>query len=241
MRSYLVAVLLLTACSPAGPAAPEPNTCLRNQQVSCACPGGGMTGVQVCEFDQLGYTACQCSGAPAGDGGGPGQNGEQGPPGEPGKPGPAGPAGPAGYASGTRIRARFLTTSDGARLSAGWWDSDLGATCFAGPARDGTTRCLPTAASLSGPSLWADGECARIPLIAYPACLPAPAFARSYTSGLCGTGDEIRTVGAAHANLVFQGGPGACSMIQRLSENAYYLLGDVVPPASMVEVADSIE
>ena len=83
-----------------------------------------------------------------------GPQGEKGDRGERGEPGPAGgpqgPQGPAGEstgnASGSRLKARYASTPDGARIFLVWRDSELGFDCEFQKAEDGKQRCLPRAA-----------------------------------------------------------------------------------------------
>jgi hypothetical protein len=46
-------------------------------------------------------------------------------------------------ASGTRIKARMLSTADGAKMRVGWFDSSLGMPCSFAHAGDGKLRCIP--------------------------------------------------------------------------------------------------
>jgi hypothetical protein len=47
------------------------------------------------------------------------------------------------YVSGTRIKARVVTTPDGAKMFVGIYDNDLQTECSFSTAADGITRCLP--------------------------------------------------------------------------------------------------
>lgn len=92
--------------------------------------------------------------------------GPEGPPGPAGEAGPTGPIGPAGKdgapgkdgaaadtvnRSGTRLKARYLATADGARQLVGFRDLDLGERCTFTPGSDeyapgegNVLRCYPT-------------------------------------------------------------------------------------------------
>lgn len=94
------------------------------------------------------------AGCSASDGaaGAAGQEGAQGEPGEVGPQGPQGPKGDQGEAgkdfrledvSGTRLKARYASTADGAKVFVTWFDEKLNIQCDFIEAEDGKTRCLP--------------------------------------------------------------------------------------------------
>jgi hypothetical protein len=81
---------------------------------------------------------CACQGAHGLDGL-PGKDGAPGKAGLPGKDGM-----PGATQDGSRLKARYLVASDGARSPTGTWnDTKLGADCTFQVAIDGQTRCLP--------------------------------------------------------------------------------------------------
>lgn len=64
MRSSKVAAALSLACAAATSLTPTHSIaagCTPGQQVSCGCPGAGMTGVQTCEDSGKRFGACACS------------------------------------------------------------------------------------------------------------------------------------------------------------------------------------
>lgn len=105
--------------------------------------------------------------------------GPEGPPGQPGPTGPQGPEGPPGEAadsvnrSGSRLRARYLITEDGARQLTGFYDVELEERCSFSrgaeeyaPGEGAAMRCYPTDVQRlqgpNGPSFYtafADPEC----------------------------------------------------------------------------------
>ena len=96
---------------------------------------------------------------PAGRDGVDGKDGAQGPQGEPGPQGPPGPAGEStGNASGSRLKARYASTPDGARIFLGWRDSELGFDCEFQTAEDGKQRSLPR----EGHVWFSDDECTEL-------------------------------------------------------------------------------
>src|SRR5262245_38288793 len=63
--------------------------------------------------------------------------GPPGPPGEQGPRGQQGPTGPAFTLSGTRLRAKVMTSADGAREFIGWYDNVRAEPCSFELAADG--------------------------------------------------------------------------------------------------------
>jgi hypothetical protein len=47
------------------------------------------------------------------------------------------------YVNGTRIKAKFFNTPDGAHGFSTWYDSALGVSCMPFPASDDVIRCMP--------------------------------------------------------------------------------------------------
>ena len=71
-------------------------------------------------------------------------NGSKGDSGEAGAQGDASETG--GNVSGSRLKARYASTPDGAKVFMGWYDSQLNEKCTFMLAEDGNMRCLPSAA-----------------------------------------------------------------------------------------------
>ena len=104
-----------------------------------------------------------------------GEKGEKGDKGDQGEPGPQGPAGEigakgekgdsgesTGNASGTRLKARYASTPDGARIFLGWHDDELGFDCEFKKVEDGTKRCYPTEYSIL---LYRTADCTGVPVV----------------------------------------------------------------------------
>jgi hypothetical protein len=86
--------------------------------------------------------------------------------------------------SGTRLKRRVLTASDGARASLGWYDTERKEACAFVKASDGKLRCLPQSiATMTGP-YYSDVKCTR-PLAAVAHGCAAPAIA-SEIDAACG-------------------------------------------------------
>jgi hypothetical protein len=68
----------------------------------------------------------------------------------------------ASAVSGSRLRAKYVTSADGARQFVGWYDSQRQEDCRFDVAEDGETRCMPIAAQLGSQlsvSGYADSAC----------------------------------------------------------------------------------
>jgi hypothetical protein len=73
--------------------------------------------------------------------------------------------------SGTRLRARFLSTTEGVQIFTGWFDKHHAVNCAFTRAADGRLRCLPDAA-VSGVNSYYDPECRR-PAVLVGTCADA--------------------------------------------------------------------
>lgn len=90
---FLVLGLALVGCSDdSGASDAAAGQCLPGEQVACACPGGGLTGAQVCADDGKSFGACTGCSSAGGSGGGGWPDG--------GGSGGSGGAGATGGASG---------------------------------------------------------------------------------------------------------------------------------------------
>lgn len=92
------------------------------------------------------------------------------------------------YLSGTRIRARVLSTSDGAQQFIGWHDNTLNIDCSFLPAPDSTFRCLPAGTIANLGSYYSDMGCNNpVGLLTTGAgCTPAYAQSVVTTTASCG-------------------------------------------------------
>ena len=93
------------------------------------------------------------------------------------------------YQSGSRIKARMLTTVDGAKSFLGWRDTQRNENCTFRLAADGKYRCLP--ATFAGEIGWyLDAACTTAIFSATARC-PAPAWLRVADDACGGTGERI--------------------------------------------------
>ena len=168
-----------------------------------------------------------------GDGGGSGGNGGSG--GAGGSGGTGGTGGAPDYTSGTRIKARVISTADGAKAFAGYYDTTLSTACSFQRAADDTLRCLPTTNSYLG-TFYADSGCST-PLAYATGCAPTYAYQTEATTTCVDTGYggssaryHVYTVGAPFAGQAWSGTPGACNMTT--APYPLYSVGSEVPASS---------
>lgn len=177
-----------------------------------------------------------------GEQGPPGPEGPAGPPGPMGKPGPAGEPGPpgeAGFTSGSRLRARTLTAADGARQSAGWYDSELGLECQPVISSDGRQRCIPLAGQAFTGSLFSDAGC-QTRLGYMVAGCDEPRFAFSSGGDTCPARYMLWEVAGRHTGTVYSGSPANC-VEATTTPYTTYRLGEGVRPDTFVEVETVID
>lgn len=93
---------------------------------------------------------------------------------------PSNPATPGTDVSGTRLKRRIYTGSDGSQQFVGFFDGDRSENCGFTTAADGKTRCLPSAASVNG-SFFADAGCTQ-PLVLQTKGCAAPTTALWFTT-----------------------------------------------------------
>ncbi len=145
-----------------------------------------------------------------------------------------------GYENGTRLRARVVSTDDGARQFVGWRDTELEFDCAFNVAEDGARRCLPTVLidpTLSPDTYFADAGCST-PVVVLVGCDNDPKYAVRIRSNVCPAEYEITRLGP-RTETVFSGTPGDCNEVSSPSF-AYEDLG-AEPAASFVEGTESVE
>ena len=185
--------------------------------------------------------------------GGEGSDGTAGPPGDPGAPGqmglqgeqgvmgPPGMDGEAGYTSGSRIKLRFSTTADGARMFRGWHDTALDVDCNPGQASDSKSRCLPETSAFVG-VYFANALC-TMPLAEQSACNTPPKYAVELRNcGGFGAGSAFRPVTGQYMGAVFAGSASNCSPTTLQSgTTSLFGVGPAVSADTFQEVTDTIE
>jgi hypothetical protein len=172
-------------------------------------------------------------GSAGGGGGGSGGGSAGGGSGGTGGGGSGGSGGEPDYVSGSRIKARTISTTDGARAFAGFYDSTLATACSFGRAADDAVRCLPTSTAYAG-TYFSDSGCA-VPLAYSAGCADAYAVRAETTNscvdvgyGAVGTRTHVYPVGAAYAGTVWAGTPAACNMTPAPASFTLYSLGSEI-------------
>lgn len=163
-----------------------------------------------------------------------------------------------GAESGTRLKAIWWKTEDGARSFAGWHDDELGQDCTFIHATDGVDRCVPPAPYIQGygpPSLFEDAAC-TIPLVFAPratvsnACaltdpMPGGLYATLVYSaptggGSCGFAFEVHSLSPTSGLSHVYSGAG-CAQQDADPTLSYYEYGAAIPPSTFVGSKTAIE
>jgi hypothetical protein len=147
-----------------------------------------------------------------------------------------GSGGTPDYVSGSRIKSRVLSSPDGAKAFAGFYDSTLAMPCSFNHAADDTLRCLPTNIAYVA-SYFSDSGCGT-PLAYTTTGGCAPAYAqKAETGNSCvdigyystAARQRIYSVAGAYgAAMVWVGSPGSCSMTATPTTLTLYNLGSEV-------------
>ncbi len=150
----------------------------------------------------------------------------------------------ANYTSGDRIKARVVTTPDGAKAHVGWRDTVLNINCaFANPG-DGTTRCLPIAKAWIA-SFYSDALCA-VPLAYSSAqndCVvgaPLHAVRNSSAVATCNA-NEYFLIGGPHLGDLYGGDPANCYPTTGSDGLSFYVVGQPVPLSTFQMGAESLD
>lgn len=142
-----------------------------------------------------------------------------------------------GAASGSRLKAKWLTAEDGARQFQGFHDSARGEDCSFLTATDGQRRCLPQGLSVN-PNVFTDTACTK-PL-AYGAKGCAAIQTATFAGSYCAAGDTkyaVHSVGKRFtgASLYTKSGTGcSASSADGWSAHDLYVLGAEIDPSEFV-------
>jgi hypothetical protein len=158
--------------------------------------------------------------------------------------------GPVGtdWVSGTRLRARVLTTADGAKSQWGWYDTQLGINCFIATAGDGQQRCLPQTYAAVG-TYFADSACttqlAWIPTSYATACAPTLGYWAETTNscseyGAPASRTHLYSLGAVYTGTVYYAAPTGCSPTAPTGAT-FYQVGAETPPTTYVAATITTE
>jgi hypothetical protein len=140
--------------------------------------------------------------------------------------------------SGTRIKAKWLVTADGARQPNGWYDSMRKEDCFFSAAGDGKMRCIAGIGGGAASILFTDAGCS-LPMAAVPAptdagCQGAVAqYGVFYQVAGCPAVAQYRvfSVGAMAAtpSAAFQKSGVTCSSVGSPASYRWYAVTEIAP------------
>jgi hypothetical protein len=150
--------------------------------------------------------------------------------------------------SGTRIKMKVLTTSDGAKSFLGWYDTQRNEDCTFRLAEDSTTRCLPNVWPLTAPDphtpngYYSDANCQTPMVLAYT-CAPPAYIAYSISGPACPVnptnGARIATAGAGRSSA-YQWGTN-CQAVSAPANMSYYPIGTIVPATDFAAATEDLE
>lgn len=136
--------------------------------------------------------------------------------------------------SGSRLKAAFYVSADGAKGPAGYFvdTGRNGEHCTFGTAPDGMTRCMPP---MAGVALFGDANCTT-PVASAPLCDPPPAYALVPPSAQCATAKIYTVQTAQHggATYTFNAAANTCTELPAsgYTSTRYYDLGTAVDPSA---------
>jgi hypothetical protein len=144
--------------------------------------------------------------------------------------------------SGSRLKAKYYVGSDGSKQFAGWHDSMLNVDCGFSLASDGTTRCIPTTATLVL-AWFSDSGCSQpLAWVTSKGCAPATYAAQGIApiAPACTTySSRVFQVGAAYSGAIYTGTPANCSEqpdggAALRATYDFYSVGSEVAPSTFV-------
>ena len=165
-------------------------------------------------------------------------------PGDAGSPDGSAPK-PASYTSGTRLRTRYITGSDGSKQLVGFYDSTLKVECGFFTAGDSKTRCIPLGgnnAAAVQTALYADSGCTQPVVVSqYPYC-PTFAYGADQTPVTsCGTGYIYRVYALGAKLTTFYQKSGSCTAYAVPATQQMWAVGAEIQPSQFVEGTYSTE
>ena len=137
--------------------------------------------------------------------------------------------------SGSRLKAMYNVGSDGSKTFVTFHDTQLNADCLFGGASDGSTRCLPSGAQVTG-ELFSDPQCSQPLGIAATGCV-TPVYAVQYETTCSGNQKKIFPVTGTFNGSVYTGNATSCTAYSPavVSSYSFYNLGPEVSPSSFVQ------
>lgn len=125
-----------------------------------------------------------------------------------------GNAGDQSFQSGSRIKVRYVVSSDGAQQAVGFYDSQRSQNCSFTTASDAILRCMPDAYAVYGlTTFFADSACTQPLLAIQPCSLPATEARVAVPNGpQCPSETQVVTLGAQFtAATMYQKGTSTCT------------------------------
>ena len=149
-------------------------------------------------------------------------------------PGPAACMGKtSNHSSGSRVRVKRATTSEGDVSWLDFHDRERGFDCAFGRAADGMLRCLP-AASARGSRYFADASCTDAVYAVPRACPIDYVLAPNPGSDLCTQiGPKVHARGAEHTGAVYVMSAGSCTGATIAADAIAYRLGPELPASDL--------
>jgi hypothetical protein len=144
------------------------------------------------------------------------------------------------YVSGSRLKVRVQTSSDGGKQAVGWYDSMLKINCVFQAAADGQQRCVPQSSATAAPYFAAGctTKLAGIPT-SYASCPPTYAYSSEAATGCTEYNQpayktHYYTVGAAYTDTMayYLSGVNCMSTPVANTGYAFYQVGTEIDPTT---------
>ncbi len=143
--------------------------------------------------------------------------------------------------SGTRLKAKHLSATDGSKqFNYSWRDSPRNEDCQFMRASDGKLRCLPN--QYAWAQYFADSACTKPVATTLTSC-GAPPYLITYVSNGCADGGRYSLYKrGAQVATVYYGAPGACQQTPiETGKTAWVVDGAEIPPSSFVEATEVVD
>jgi hypothetical protein len=135
-----------------------------------------------------------------------------------------------GFESGSRLKARVVTGTDGSETRIGFFDSERMENCAFRAAVDGTTRCMPTDSVVFGGVYFADSNC-NVHLAQSTCGLPQ--YIYESTGGACSAPRIFAVNSAPYTGQVFISNGATCVPVG--VTGSFYLESVEISPTEFVQ------
>lgn len=152
------------------------------------------------------------------------------------------PSASAEYISGSRIKTRYLNTTDGAKAFAGHWDEELQTECSFVPTQSGI-RCLPTLlrAATQTSAQYADAAC-QTRVTQAVSCPPQFAQEAALAVGCASSiSYTMFSIVGAHTGTLYQMNGDECIESPTQDGSSRYIMGAAIPLDSFALATVSTE